>query len=123
VNTSSTVRWLPHLDLGLDDDLTPAPSGRTIRSFRMGLTPDICGALKAARRCTFLPFWVANKGAGCSELKSNDRFWHKTSHFRAATIRPLSEMIRKLAERPSHRRLWHDSDSPTFRRRGGADFS
>jgi hypothetical protein len=38
VNTSSTERWLPYPDLGLDDDLTPAPSGRTIRSFRIGLT-------------------------------------------------------------------------------------
>ena len=33
------------------------------------------------------------------------RYWHEAADFRAATIRPLSEVIRKLAERPSHRRL------------------
>jgi hypothetical protein len=52
-----------------------APSGRTIESFPIVLILDRRDALKAAKRCTFLPFWVANKGAGCSGLKSNDRFW------------------------------------------------
>jgi hypothetical protein len=41
VNTSSTARGLPHLDLDLDDGLTPAPSASTVRSFRIGLTVDI----------------------------------------------------------------------------------
>jgi len=31
--------------------------------------------------------------------------WHEAADFRAATIRPLSEVIQKLAELPLHRRL------------------
>jgi hypothetical protein len=33
------------------------------------------------------------------------RFWHEAAYFRGATIRPLSQVIRKPAERLSHRRL------------------
>ena len=32
-------------------------------------------------------------------------FWHRAADIRAATIRPLSDVIRKLAERASYRRL------------------
>jgi hypothetical protein len=44
VNPSSSARWPPHLDSGLNDDLTPAPSGRTLRSFPIVLTADMRGA-------------------------------------------------------------------------------
>jgi hypothetical protein len=40
------------------------------------------------------PFWVANKGAGCSGPKRNDRFWHFSDVPPIWSPRLVSEAVR-----------------------------
>jgi len=53
---------------------------------------------------TWLHRPAARRGDSPCQPRAVDT-WHEAADFRAATIRPLSEVIRKLAELPLHRRL------------------